>query len=316
MPDETRPKYPIPKIPDVASFMRRFGENAACAAHLREVRWGANLERFICPDCGHDRGWWLPTRGLVECRDCHHQTSPTAGTVFHGARVPLWKWYWAMYQEAYSKKGIAAMALAKQIQVCYQTAWTILQKLREAMRQRCQRYLLQGLVEIDETYVGGKEPGRPGRGVDKKVPVAVAIELDKDGRPKRIALRSLKRADARSLTDFTTHHVAKGACLRTDGWGSYRSVAKAGYEHQAIVTGGGKKAVETFPWVHTFIGNLKRMILGTYHSVSPKHLDRYLAAFMYRANRRWMEAKLFDRLVIAAVDAKPLTFKELTTGAK
>lgn len=316
MPEETRPKHPVPKIPDVATFMRRFGEDSACAAHLREKRWGPNLERFICPDCGHDRGWWLPTRGLVECRDCHHQTSPTAGTVFHGARVPLWKWFWAMYQEAHNKKGIAAMTLAKQIQVCYQTAWAMLHKLREAMRERCQRYVLQGVIEIDETYVGGHEPGRPGRGVEKKVPVAVAVELDVDGRPRRIAMGGMERVDARSLKDFTSKHVAKGSSLRTDGWGSYVSVAKAGYTHEVIITGGGKEAVQIFPWVHTFIGNLKRMILGTYHSVSPKHLDRYLAAFVYRANRRWMEANLFDRLVIAAVHAKPLTFKELTTGAK
>ncbi len=122
-------------------------------------------------------------------------------------------------------------------------------------------------------------------------------------------MQGLKRVDARSLTGFTTRHVAKGLCLRTDGWGSYRSVARSGYKHKVVKTGGGKEAVEVFPWVHTFIGNMKRMILGTYHSVSPKHLDRYLAAFTYRANRRWTEAKLFDRLVIAAVDAKPLTFK-------
>jgi hypothetical protein len=306
----------MPKIPDVATFVRCFGDDAACVAHLREKRWGPNLERFVCPACGHERGWWLPTRGLVECRDCHHQTSPTAGTAFHGARVPLWKWFWAMYQEAHSKKGIAAMALAKQIQVCYQTAWAMLHKLREAMKERCQHYVLKGVVEIDETYVGGKEPGRPGRGVEKKVPVAVAVELDENRRPKRIAMGGLERVDARSLKDFTTRHVEKGSSLRTDGWGSYVSVAKAGYEHEAIVTGGGKEAVERFPWVHTFIGNLKRMILGTYHSVSPQHLERYLAAFVYRANRRWMEANLFDRLVVAAMDAKPLTYKELTAGAK
>ena len=316
MPDEIRPKHPLPKIPDVASFIRRFGDDVACALHLKQTRWGANLERFICPDCGHERGWWLPTRRLVECRDCHHQTSPTAGTVFHGARVPLWKWFWAMYQEAHSKKGIAALALAKQIRVCYQTAWTMLHKLREAMRQRCQRYVLQGLVEVDETYVGGREPGRPGRGVEKKTPVAVAVELDKCNRPRRIAMQGLPRVDARSLTSFTIQHVAKGSCLRTDGWGSYRSVAKAGYNHKAVTTGGGENAVQEFPWLHTFIGNMKRMILGTYHSVSPKHLDKYLAAFTYRANRRWTETKLFDRLVIAALDAKPFTFRELTAGAK
>jgi len=128
-------------------------------------------------------------------------------------------------------------------------------------------------------------------------------------------MQGLKRVDARSLAGFTTRHVAKGSCLRTDGWGAYRIAAKVGYKHNAIVTGGGKEAVQIFPWVHTFIGNMKRMILGTYHSVSPRHLDRYLAAFTYRANRRWNEAKLFDRLVIAAVDAKPLTYKDLTTGA-
>jgi ISXO2 transposase-like protein len=137
---------------------------------------------------------------------------------------------------------------------------------------------------------------QPGRGVEKKVPV----ELDKDGRPKRIALRSLKRADARSLTGFTTDHVAKSSCLRADGWGSYASVAKAGYEHDAIVTGGGKRAAETFPWGHTFIGNLKRMLLGTYHSVSPRHLERYLAAFVYQANCQWMEiwSNVVDRVMI------------------
>jgi len=315
MPDEVRPKHGVPKIPDVVSFTRRFGDSSACALHLKEVRWGPSLERFVCPDCGHDRGWWLPTRQLVECRYCHHQTSPTAGTVFHGARVPLWKWFWAMYQEAHAKKGIAAMALAKQIQVCYQTAWLMLQKLRDAMRQRCERYVLQGLVEVDETYVGGREPGRLGRGVEKKIPVGVAVELDKNNRPRRIAMQGMKRVDARNLTGFTTKHVATGSCLRTDGWGSYRSVAKAGYDHRVVITGGGEGAVQVFPWLHTFIGNMKRMILGTYHSVSPKHLDRYLAAFTYRANRRWTEAKLFDRLVIAALDAKPLTFKDLSTGA-
>ena len=79
--------------------------------------------------------------------------------------------------------GIAAMELSKQINVCYQTAWAMLQKIRDAMLQRCERYVLQGLVEIDETYVGGREPGKPGRGVEKKIPVAVAIELDQGKRP-------------------------------------------------------------------------------------------------------------------------------------
>lgn len=163
MPDEQQ-STPIPAVMNVAEFWRRYGDEAACVEHLRAVRWGPNLERFTCPACGHAHGWWLPRRQLVECRDCHRQTSVTAGTVFHRVRSPLWKWFWAIYQVAQDKKGIAALELAKQISVSYSTAWLMLHKLRRAMRKRNERYVLQGLVEVDETYVGGKAEGTRGRG--------------------------------------------------------------------------------------------------------------------------------------------------------
>lgn len=316
MPDNDQHKIPIPKVMTVAEFFQRFSQQPACQEHLKTVRWGPNLERFVCPDCGHTHGWWLPRRQLVECADCHKQTSVTAGTILHGIRSDLWKWLWAIYQLAHDKKGMAAMELAKQVRVCYQTAWTMLHKIRAAMRQRDQAYTLQGLVEVDECYVGGKEPGRIGRGVETKTPVAIGMELRKDGKPGHMAMQSIPRVDAVSLRKFAESKIAKGATLKTDGWGSYKSVAKSGYRHKVIVTGGGPKAVAKFPWLHTFIGNMKRMILGTYHSVSPKHLDHYLAEFGYRANRRWGERGLFDRLVLAAVSAKPLTFRQLVTGAK
>ena len=112
--------------------------------------------------------------------------------------------------------------------------------------------------------------------------------------------------------------------LRVVRWGeklerfecpAYRRVAKAGYQHEAVPTGGGREAVQKFPWLHTFISNAKRMILGTYHSVSPAHLADYLAEFDYRVNRRWMEARLFDRLIHAAMATKALTYNELVAGA-
>ena len=317
MPDN-RSRRPLPAVMDVGTFRERFGTDEACWAHLRDVRWGPNLERFACPDCGHTRGWWLAQRRLVECGECHHQTSVTAGTVFHGARVPLWKWFWAIYQLAQDKKGIAALTLAKQIGVCYGTAWLMLHKLRRAMRRRNERYVLQGFVEVDETYVGGEEPGRrgrPGRDSPKKVPVAVALELNGEGKPRRVAMASVERVTGHHLKRFAARAIAKGSKLRTDGWGAYRTVARAGYEHEAIITGSGREAVQTFPWIHTFIGNMKRMILGTYHWVSHRHVDDYLAEFTYRANRRWLEADLFDRLVVAALGSKAITYKQLTAGA-
>ena len=315
MPDKKR-KTRVAAVLDVGTFHERFGTDEACVDHLKEARWGKDLETFICPVCKHEKGWWLGHRKLVECCACYRQTSITAGTVFHQIRTPLWKWFWAMYQLAQDKKGIAALELAKQIRVGYRTAWLMLHKLRRAMRRRNERYMLEGLVEVDETYVGGAEPGHPGRGVEKKVPVAVALELAEDGKPRRIAMSTVARVDGHSLKRFTTANVKKGSALRTDGWSAYRSVAKAGYTHEAITTGGGRAAGQTFPWLHTFISNMKRMLLGTYHSVSAKHLDDYLAEFTYRANRRWMEATLFDRLVVAAIDSKAVTYKELLAGGK
>ena len=299
---------------NVAEFMERFGSQEACVEHLRSVRWGRNLERFACLACGHRKGWWLPKRQLVECCECHRQTSVTAGTVFHRLRSPLWKWFWAIYQLAQDKKGIAAIELAKQISVSYSTAWLMLHKLRRAMRQRDEGYVLQGLVEVDETYVGGKAEGPRGRGANKKTPVAVALELRSDGKPGHVGMGSLERVDGHCLRRFAEQKIKKGATLKTDGWGAYRSVAKAGYAHEAAVTGSGKAAVQKFPWLHTFIANMKRMILGTYHSVSPKHLDGYLAEFNYRTNRRWLEANLFDRLIVAAVGSKAVTYRELVAG--
>jgi len=315
-------RFPLPKVMTVREFHERFGSHEACVAHLRSVRWGQKLERFVCPGrqyngepCGHTKGWWLAKRQLVECCQCHHQTSVTAGTIFHRHRSPLWMWFWAIYQLAQDKKGIAALELAKQVGVCYATAWLMLHKLRAAMRQRDDRYVLQGLVEVDECYVGGESrDGTTGRGASHKTPVAVAVELREDGRPGHVAMQCVRNVDAQSLRKFAESKIEKGATLKTDGWGAYASVAKAGYKHKAIVTGSGKKAVEKFPWMHTFISNMKRMILGTYHAVAPKHLDRYLAEFAYRGNRRWLEADLFERLIVAAVGANPCTCKQLVTG--
>jgi hypothetical protein len=102
----------IPVVLTVDEFFQRFGTQEACLTHIKTIRWGPRLERFACPACSHAKGWWLPGRALVECRECHHQVSITAGTVFHGIRTPLWKWFWAAYQLAQDKKGIAALELA------------------------------------------------------------------------------------------------------------------------------------------------------------------------------------------------------------
>ncbi len=314
MPDDSH-KTAIPMVMDVATLHQRFGAERDCLDYLKRIRWGSELERFKCPDCGHAKGWWLARRRLVECQYCCKQTSVTAGTVFHRVRTPLWKWFWAIYQLAQDKKGIAALELAKQVGVCYGTAWLMLHKLRRAMRDRTQRDTLNGLVEVDETYLGGRAAGAGRGGTDRKTPVAVAIELDAHRKPKRIAMGVLDKVDRHSLKRFAARTIEKGSKLRTDGWGGFRTLAKAGFEHEPIKRGA-KAAPQTFPWLQTFVGNIRRMLTGTYHNVSAKHLDHYLAEFTYRANRRWTEATLFERLIQTAIFGKALTYKELLTGVR
>lgn len=136
-----------------------------------------------------------------------------------------------------------------------------------------------------------------------------------DGKPGHIALQSVTRVDARCRKKFAEKRIRKGPRLKTDGWSAYVDVAAAGFGHQPIVTGGGKKGVVPFRWMPAFICNMKRMIPGTYPNVKPKHMDRDLAEFEYRANRRLREARLFDRLRVAAVSVKALTCKQLVAGA-
>ena len=157
MPDKKR-KTGVAAVLNVGAFHERFGTDEACLDHLKETRWGKDLAGFTCPVCRHEKGWWLGNRKLVECCACHRQTSVTAGTVFHRIRAPLWKWFWAMYQLAQDENGVAALELAKQVRVDYRTVRRMLHRLRRAMRRRNERSLLQALVEVDETYVGGAEP--------------------------------------------------------------------------------------------------------------------------------------------------------------
>ena len=116
-----------------------------------------------------------------------------------------------------------------------------------------------------------------------------------------------RRVIGHHLNRFAVQAAAKGSRLRTDGWGVNRRVAKAGYEHEPIITGSRPEAVQTFPWILPFIGNMKRRILETYHWDSPRHVADYLAEFTYRANRRWLEANLFDRFLVAGLGFKAVT---------
>lgn len=305
------------KMLTVQQFRSLYGEEEQCWAQLSRQRWP---EGFRCPRCGGGSRGYMVARRVHECAGCGYQSSVTAGTIFHKTRTPLASWFWAIYRMSQDKKGISAVQLSKEIGVSYPTAWLMAHKLRKAMADRNQSYTLHGLVEVDEGYVGGGEPGpgRKGRGVDKAV-VAVAVEHLAAGQsgappvPGFAALAVLPNAGSRSLDGFLNSRIAPGSHVLTDGWNGYWHVGQNGFQHTAIALAHqDKPAHKLFPWVHITLANLKRFLLGTHHQVDNKHLQRYVAEFNYRLNRRTMEQDLLTRLLRASLATPTITYKQLT----
>ena len=171
-------------------------------------------------------------------------------------------------------------------------------------------YKLAGLIELDDTYVGGPKPGERGRGAAGKSKVVVAVETPGD-KPRFAAMRQVPRVSGDEIKAMAQACLAAKVVARTDGWQAYRVLNSESSFHLPTVTGSGKNAVKLFPWVHTLIANVKGNIRGVYHGVSDKHLPRYLAEFCYRFNRRFWEPQMFNRMVTACLNAQTVTFSEL-----
>ena len=291
-------------------FQERFTTEEACAEHLFRLRWPNG---FICPRCGSTRYFVHSRRGLWECLNpnCRYQASLTAGTILHRTRTPLRKWFWAMFLMVRQKNGISAMGLKRLLSVSYQTAWTMMHKLRKAMADRNARYLLSGIVEMDDSYFGAPRPGKHGRGADNKAKVLVSVE-ERGERPGFSAMTVVDSVSGDDLADAAATQVAEGQTIKTDGLNSFRTVAKKGkHQHNRKVISG-DKAHKVLPWVHVLVGNMKKLLQGTYHGVSIKHLTRYLHEFNYLTNRRFIESELFDALWIAVMTTTTITYSELT----
>jgi transposase-like protein len=285
------------------------GTDQQCAEHLRQSRW---RDGFVCPACGVAGGCYVVTRRLYQCSACRRQTSLTAGTIFHKTRVPLRKWFWALYRMGQDKKGISAMMLRKEIGVSYPTAWIMLQKIRHAMTTGERDRVLQGTVELDDAYLGGFRSGTHGRGAKGKTAFFVAAEVTPGGGLGSATLQPTRRLNKRSAERFVRTRFDARCRVRTDGLNIYQPLGALGYAHEVVVVGShGTKAVTAFPWVHTVVSNLKRFILGRHHAIAGKHAVRYLGEFAYRLNRRSQESELFAVLLDTCAKVRAITYPEL-----
>ncbi len=280
-----------------------FPDNASCVAYLGELRWG---QGFSCPRCGFDQSWETGA-GQRMCRACGRKTSVTAGTIFHRSHTPLSTWFAAIWFLTSQKNGISAAGLQRVLGFgSYETAWAWMHKLRRAM-VRPDRDLLAGVVEVDETFVGGVSVGRPGAASTKST---VRVGVERVG-PKRLGRVRLELGDAPNtlgLVHFATTVVAPGSTIRTDGAIVLRRLSQLGYTHEFTTGYNAEDPNEVLPGVHLVASLLKRWLIGTLHyGIAEEHLPYYLDEFPFRFNRRTATRRglLFYRLLQQAVDTEP-----------
>ena len=277
-------------------FIKRFPNEKACVEYLYSVKWPQGFE---CPVCGCRHGYTLKNRRQYQCARCRHQASLTANTVMHRSHLPLTKWFWAIYLAACDKRGISALALAGKIEVCYETAWNLLRRIRAAMEMRDEHYVLQGIVEFDDSYFGagkkGNIPGKGGRARGNQA-VFVAVSKDEKGNPAYLRMQLTPNVQSTSIEAFARSRIAFASTVQTDGFNAYRTPLAKRYNHEWEVF---NPDGELLKWLHHMIGNAKTFINGTYHGTSTKHLQMYLSEFCYRFNRRKMGGAIFDRLLVA-----------------
>lgn len=288
-----------------------------CREYLAEQRWNGKPE---CPYCGHGRAYKIEGGKRYKCAndECYKKFSVTVGTVFEASKIPLVKWFTAVYLAASHKKGISSYQLGKDIGVSQKCSWFMLHRIREMMRVK-EPIKLDNIVEIDEVYIGGKVSNmskskrtklrKEGRSYDTKTMVMGMIE--RGGNLKLVALGKDNSADV--LKPVIKDNVDTDAVLITDGLNSYTGLQDEFAGHEVVNHAGDEYVRDSVFHTNSIEGAfslLKRSIIGIYHQVTPKHLSRYCDETMYRYNTRKMKDAARFTMSLQNVEGR-LTWKKL-----
>ena len=278
--------------PTIRELFQQFPDDETCLNHLFEVRFGQGHE---CPSCKRSSRWYrIKKEPAFSCQWCGHHLHPMAGTLFEDSRTSLQDWFYALYLFATSRHGVPAKELQRQLGVTYKTAWRMGHKIREHMAAVDGDDPLSGVVEVDETYVGGHRPGRPGRGARGKTIVMGMIERDGE-----VATKVVPDFAKSTLQPIVEADVEKGSTIYSDEMRSYGGLAGKGYTHETVNHGDREYARGD---VHTntiegYFSRLKNSIRGTHVHVSGKHLQKYAGEFEYRYNSRKQPRKMMNELL-------------------
>ena len=289
---------------NLVNLIEKYHNEDKCRAYLEELRWPNGI---ACPRCGSASISMLLERDQYDCNSCRYQFSVTSGTIFHDSHLPLWKWFLATYMMLEGKKGVSANQISRTIRVSYKTAWYLCHRIRNAMTIDNPKPLSK-IVEVDETWVGGKRKNVGHGYKGNKVVAAGAVQRDGEVRLEKVDSR-----DKETLHNFIRKHTAPDTeAIYTDDWPAYKGIADDDTRHESV----NHSADE---WVrgdvHTnTIENVfslfKRSVVGSYHKVSRKHLDAYLDELEWRFNNR-ENPYLFRDTLLKLIKSNNITYQKL-----
>jgi transposase-like protein len=309
----TRGKKAQPN-PILAAMKAATMDETKAVEFIEEYRWG---DFECCPKCGSVSVYKMLDSKTGErnqnyrwrCRDCKRMFTVRTGTIFEESRLPLTVWVFAIWKASASKKGVSALQISRECEISYKSALFLMHRIRKAMgSENGIEQKLSGTVEADETYVGGKPrikgKNKRGRGT-KKTPVFGMVERDGSAR-----LKVMERVNSKTLGKALSEHVATSSRLMTDELNLYRKPGKTFKGGHETVNHGRKEYVRGDVHSNTIEGVfslLKRGVYGTYHSISKKHMHRYLDEFAFRYNARKMDDAERATHAIKAAVGKRLT---------
>jgi transposase-like protein len=296
-------------IKSLYDFFEAFPDEQSAIDHLRAIRWKNGA---YCPHCGCIKIMHFSDKRTHKCTECRQRFSIKVGSIFEDSKIPLRKWFAAVWLITSHKKGIASTQLAKDLKVTQKTSWFMLHRLRYAARTRSFNRPLEGEVELDEMYHGGAEENRhtSARRKGRKEKAIVFGMLERGG---ELRAKSVKNLQGRTVRGQVFDNVKDGANLMTDDALVYQTL-KGPYNVHSVNHSAGEYVRDYFCHINGIEGAwslFKRQVVGTHHWISAKHLDAYLGEMCYRYNSRDLEEGERVNKLLSQVEGR-LTYKALT----